>query len=261
MRKMSAEKDWRLRIDLQEPVDLDGLVTRARNSAGESMHRSTLSDDIVLTHDGSTVFAYAPNENVIRDARDAIQSAIGGQRTATVRVSHWEPSRRQWHQTDPPLTYEEDDGVAAAARASDDRTETADEATETRPVVCVIGKLIRKSFEAQMLAAAQNLRVEMRHRRAPPSALDTGRLQRDRPNKCVGQVCHLSQERSKVLDPTGPGTRPVRTTVVPHPTVTRVPTHTECPGLLTLPARARSSRRARVNARGSVSDLVAEQRR
>jgi prevent-host-death family protein len=32
-------------------------------------------------------------------------------------------------------------------------------------------------------------------------------------------------------------------------------------GLITLPARARSSRRARVNARGSVSELVAEQRR
>jgi prevent-host-death family protein len=32
-------------------------------------------------------------------------------------------------------------------------------------------------------------------------------------------------------------------------------------GLVTLPTRARSSRRARVNARGSVSDLVAEQRR
>jgi prevent-host-death family protein len=32
-------------------------------------------------------------------------------------------------------------------------------------------------------------------------------------------------------------------------------------GLITLPARARSSRRARVKARGSVSDLVAEQRR
>jgi len=32
-------------------------------------------------------------------------------------------------------------------------------------------------------------------------------------------------------------------------------------GLVTLPARARRSRRARVNARGSVSDLVAEQRR
>jgi prevent-host-death family protein len=32
-------------------------------------------------------------------------------------------------------------------------------------------------------------------------------------------------------------------------------------GLLTLPERARSPRRARVKARGSVSDLVAEQRR
>jgi prevent-host-death family protein len=32
-------------------------------------------------------------------------------------------------------------------------------------------------------------------------------------------------------------------------------------GLLTLPARARGSRRARVNARGAVSDLVTEQRR
>ena len=32
-------------------------------------------------------------------------------------------------------------------------------------------------------------------------------------------------------------------------------------GLITPPARARSARRARVSARGSVSDLVAEQRR
>jgi prevent-host-death family protein len=32
-------------------------------------------------------------------------------------------------------------------------------------------------------------------------------------------------------------------------------------GLVTLPARARSARRAHVSARGSVSDLVAEQRR
>jgi prevent-host-death family protein len=32
-------------------------------------------------------------------------------------------------------------------------------------------------------------------------------------------------------------------------------------GLITLPARARSARRAGVSARGSVSDLVAEQRR
>ncbi len=32
-------------------------------------------------------------------------------------------------------------------------------------------------------------------------------------------------------------------------------------GLVTPPARARSSRQARVSARGSVSDLVAEQRR
>ncbi|MGA2319422.1 MAG: type II toxin-antitoxin system prevent-host-death family antitoxin [Solirubrobacteraceae bacterium] len=32
-------------------------------------------------------------------------------------------------------------------------------------------------------------------------------------------------------------------------------------GLITLPARARSSRRARVRARGQVSDLLAEQRR
>jgi len=32
-------------------------------------------------------------------------------------------------------------------------------------------------------------------------------------------------------------------------------------GLVTLPARKRSSRRARVKARGSVSGLVAEQRR
>jgi hypothetical protein len=157
---MSDDKDWRLRIDLQRPVDLDGLVNRARNGAGESMRGSALSDEIVLSHDRSTIFAYAPSENTVRDARDAIQSAIGAQRTATVRVSHWEPSRGKWHQTDPPLTYQQEDEMAAAASASDDTAQPPGEAAETRPVVCVIGKLIRKSFEEQMVAFAQALQLK-----------------------------------------------------------------------------------------------------
>jgi hypothetical protein len=160
MRRTSDDKDWRLRIDPQQTVDLDGLISRARDDAGESTRPSALSDEIVLSHDGSTVFAYAPSESAIRDARDAIQSAIDGERHATVRISHWEPSRRQWHQIDPPLTYEQEDEMAAAASASNDKDQPPDQAAETRPVVCVIGKLIRKSFEAQMVAFAQDLHLK-----------------------------------------------------------------------------------------------------
>jgi hypothetical protein len=157
------DKDWRLALDLDEPVDLDGLVGRVRGDADEFERdtRGTLSEDVVLTHDGSRFFAYAPSETSIDGARDAIESVLRDeQRKATIRVSHWDEDLRTWHQVDPPLTAGEEE--QARVNAEEHVREASAEAAkpETRTVVCVIGKLVRKSFEHQMVGYAESVGLE-----------------------------------------------------------------------------------------------------
>jgi hypothetical protein len=157
------ERDWRLQLDLDEPVDLDSLVGRVRGDSEEFERdtRRTLSEDVVLTHDGSRFFAYAPSEKSIDGARAAIESVLRNeQRKAAIRVSHWDEDLRTWHQIDPPLTPAEED--EAREQAEDHLRQASAEAAnpETRTVVCVIGKLVRKSFEHQMLEYAESLGLE-----------------------------------------------------------------------------------------------------
>jgi hypothetical protein len=160
---MSDDQDWRLQLDLAEPADLDELVGRVRDDADEFERdtRSALSDDVVLTHDGSRFFAYAPSETSLDGARASIESVLRKeQRQATIRVSHWDEDLRTWHQIDPPLTATEEE--QARELAEEGIREAGDEAAkpETRTVVCVIGRLVRKSFEHQMLDYAKSLGVE-----------------------------------------------------------------------------------------------------
>jgi hypothetical protein len=161
---MSADdQDWRLQLDLDEPVDLDRLVGQVRGDADEFERdtRSTLSEDVVLTHDGSRFFAYAPSEKSIDGARDAIESVLRDeQRQATIRLSHWDEDLRTWHQIDPPLTDDEEEHARHQAEEHIRDMDAEEAEPETRTVVCVIGKLVRKSFEHQMLEYANSLGLE-----------------------------------------------------------------------------------------------------
>ena len=160
---MSDDQDWRLQLDLDEATDLDGLVSRVRSGEHE-FERDTkhaLSDDVVLTHDGSRFFAYAPSESSIDGARDAIESVLQHERRkATIRVSHWDDGLRAWRQTEPPLTSAEEQ--QARAEAEENLRLAGEQAArpETRTIVCVAGKLVRKSFEQQMLNYAASLGLE-----------------------------------------------------------------------------------------------------
>lgn len=160
---MSDDQDWRLQLDLDEATDLDGLVGRVRGGADEFQRdtKHVLGDDVVLTHDGSRFFAYAPSESSIEAARHAIESVLAQeQRRATVRVSHWDEALLAWRQTDPPLTATEDEQAREAAEEHL-REQAADAVRpETRTVVAVAGKLVRKSFEQQMLNYAASLGLE-----------------------------------------------------------------------------------------------------
>jgi len=160
---MSDDEDWRLQLDLEEPADLDGLVGRVRGGENEFERdtRRALSEDVVLTHDGSRFFAYAPSASSLEGARRAIESVLRDEgREATIRVSHWDEDLRSWLQTDPPLSAAEEE--QARALAEEHLREARAEATrpETRTVVCVTGKLVRKSFEQQMVDFAESLGLE-----------------------------------------------------------------------------------------------------
>lgn len=161
---MSQDRDWRLRLDLDESTDLDGLLGRVRNHPDdlEGEARAALSDDVVLTHDGDTFFAYAVNERAIDEAREAIESVLGNERRGgAIRVSHWDEGLRAWRQVDPPLTPAQEEQLQKAKAAEEGGQATAlDEKSETRNVMCVIGKLIRKSFERQMIAFAQEIGLQ-----------------------------------------------------------------------------------------------------
>ena len=141
---MSRDQDWRLRLDLDRSTDLDGLVAHVRDRPDdlEGEARSVLSDDVVLTHDDDTFFAYAVNERAIDSARDAIESVLRSeQRKGAIRVSHWDENLRAWRQIDPPLTPAEEEQLRQVSAVDHARLSTAADAeSETRTVMCVMGK-------------------------------------------------------------------------------------------------------------------------
>src|SRR5271165_648702 len=56
MRTMAKDQDWRLRLDLEHPADLEALLADVQDStAGKREDAPALAKDVVLTHDGKHV--------------------------------------------------------------------------------------------------------------------------------------------------------------------------------------------------------------
>lgn len=153
--------DWRLEFELDVPDtrrslrDLIGRV-RGRDGVGDDVvhdAETSVPHDVVVTHDGRQLFAYAADEATLREARSAIEDALQRDGVAhSVRVSRWEEERDSWQQTDPPLSAEQ--------RAEQEVTERDAEAIVTRTLVASSGKLVRAEFEQTMLEWAKKLGVE-----------------------------------------------------------------------------------------------------
>ena len=150
---MTADQDWRLRADLGSAYSsgaLDQLLRRVRGSDVVKEIDSVVPHDVVITHDGEFLFAYAADEAALTAARSAIEHVLRRAKPdTTIIVSHWDDGLDEWHQTDPPLS-EEAERVADAARRND-------EAVETRTMVASAGKEIRAEFEQSMVNWAQEL--------------------------------------------------------------------------------------------------------
>jgi hypothetical protein len=132
---------------------LHDLVNRFREPDLAREVQASLPDDVVVTHDGKLLFAYAADETTIKRARQAIEHVLRHDGIdASMRLSHWDDELDDWRQTDPP-------GRAQQQRAEDVARGNA-EAIETRTLIASVGKEIRAEFEQSMLNSAAQLGVE-----------------------------------------------------------------------------------------------------
>jgi hypothetical protein len=153
---LSDDKDWRLRASLDASdlhASLHSLVERLRDRNVVSEVKSAVPHDVVITHDGTELFAYAADESLLVAARGAIEQVLGDDGIAAdVRISHWDDELDDWRQTDPP--------PSAAEQLSERATERRASQVETRTVVASAGKLIRGEFEQSLRVWATQLGVE-----------------------------------------------------------------------------------------------------
>jgi hypothetical protein len=155
-RASDTEQDWRLEGELNvgDPRGaLHELVGRFRGPDVVREIEAAVPHDVVITHDGRRLFAYAAKEATIATVRAAIEGVLSRDGiTASLRVSRWDEEREEWLQTDPPPSAEETQLADAARRDAD--------AIETRTLVATSGKMIRAEFEQSMRTFADDLGLE-----------------------------------------------------------------------------------------------------
>jgi hypothetical protein len=155
---VSEDQDWRLTAELDAEDRrgaLERLLSRVRAPDVVEEIEAELPHDVVVTHDGNMLFAYAATEQEIRAARSVIEQVLEREGIgARIVISHWDEERDEWRQVDPPLSPEQARTEEAAERDAD--------AVETRTLVASAGNLIRSSFEQSLLDWARKLGLEVK---------------------------------------------------------------------------------------------------
>ena len=143
------ERDWRLTGDLRSAGGgyLHGLVNRRREAHAAEDAADAVGSDVVVTHDGNHLFAYAASREAIEDARAKLLEALArdGIET-TLALSTWSEDLGQWIDPDAPATERE-----AARREA--------EAVVTNTYVVTLGHWIKEEFEASLGGWAKELGV------------------------------------------------------------------------------------------------------
>ncbi len=149
------DQDWRLRFELGQGHKhaLNQLIRSLRDTDGGAPGAATVPHDVVITHDGQLLYAYAAQAQQLEQARRAIEERLRHEGIeASATVSHWENDLDTWRQTDPPPSEEESRREAAVERDA--------ETVETRTLVAVAGKLVRASLEQSLLEWAHEHQVQ-----------------------------------------------------------------------------------------------------
>jgi hypothetical protein len=153
---VADDQDWRLRAELDTAIErgaLDRLIGRTRGPDVLSEVGRAVPHDVVITHDGRLLFAYAASEPALAAARKAIEAVLRQDgAAATISVSNWDRELDRWRQTDPPATPE--------LQRSEQAAEQDAKTVEARTLVASSGKMVRAEFEQSMRDWAKTLGLE-----------------------------------------------------------------------------------------------------
>jgi hypothetical protein len=153
---MAEDQDWRLKAELDVEDKrglLDHLTGRARGDDIVEEIGAAVPHDVVITHDGKLLFAYAATQAALATARSAIEAVLRRDDVgASIFVSHWQDDDDEWRQVDPPLTEEQKRAAEATERDA--------ELVETRTMVATTGKAIRAEVEQTMRNWADRLELQ-----------------------------------------------------------------------------------------------------
>jgi hypothetical protein len=145
---MSTDQSWRLKAELRDGA-LDEAVAQVRRKDVDAADWP-LPPDVVVTHDGNTLFAYAAGEESIRATKEEVE-ALPHQ--GAIVISHWDEPLDEWVQVDPPPSGQAGEREQAGERAA--------ESVETRTMVASAGRQVRAEIEVVMREAAANLQLQL----------------------------------------------------------------------------------------------------
>lgn len=143
--------DWRLSGELQQDGHglLHAFVERMRDPAVLTELRAAVPEAVVITHDGSRLFAYAAGRSTIDGARAAIESVLEKDGLpATLSLSHFSEQLDEWVDPDDHTPAEREREAAALA-------------PESRTLVALVGKEIREEVEQSMRSWADRLGLRL----------------------------------------------------------------------------------------------------
>jgi hypothetical protein len=153
---VAEDQDWRLKAELEiedRRSTLDHLIGRVREPDVIKEVGEAVPHDVMITHDGKLLFAYAATNAALNSARAAIDAVLRRDGIkASVYISHWDEDLDRWLQVDPPLSDE--------AKRIEDAADRDAEALETRTMVVSTGKLVRGEVEQTMLGWAEKLGLQ-----------------------------------------------------------------------------------------------------
>ena len=154
---MDDDQDWRLRAELADPAAMHAKLRDARQL--ETEVQSQVGDDVVLSYDDDTLFAYANTRGAIDRARRAIEGQLAADGSAaSLQISHWDDAISEWHQVEPPLP--EQDFEREVKREHED-FEASEARVETRTVAITSGRVVRNWFETTVADEARAAGVEL----------------------------------------------------------------------------------------------------
>jgi hypothetical protein len=141
------DRDWRLTGELRGLDDhraLHAFVERLRDPEVLRDVRAAVDEDIVITHDGDRLFAYASGRAGIEQARRTIEAVLARDGLhAELSLSHFSGDVDEWVDPDAP----------PAPEASGAATPTP----QTRTIVATVGRMIREELEQSMRNWADQL--------------------------------------------------------------------------------------------------------